>query len=96
MGIAPANLPRIFDPFYTTKPVGQGTGLGLSICYGIVKKLGGDIKVRSAKQKGTAFTVILPIHSDPKGQANNQDYSAGSLQEKGPAATHSEFKEARP
>ena len=96
MGIAPANLPRIFDPFYTTKPVGQGTGLGLSICYGIVKKLGGDIKVRSAKQKGTAFTVVLPIHSGSEDQANNQDYTAGSFQEEDPAATHSEFKEARP
>jgi two-component system NtrC family sensor kinase len=56
IGIAEANLPRIFDPFYTTKPVGQGTGLGLSICYGIVKKLGGDIGVQSAKEKGTTFS----------------------------------------
>jgi len=60
IGIAEANLSRIFDPFYTTKPVGQGTGLGLSICYGIINKLGGDISVRSAKQQGTTFTVNLP------------------------------------
>jgi len=60
IGIAEANLSRIFDPFYTTKPVGQGTGLGLSICYGIINKLGGEISVRSAKGKGTAFTVKLP------------------------------------
>ncbi len=59
-GIAEANLARIFDPFFTTKPVGQGTGLGLSICYGIVKKLGGDIQVQSARGEGTTFTVILP------------------------------------
>ena len=44
-GIPAANLGRIFDPFFTTKPVGKGTGLGLSICYGIVKKLGGEIEV---------------------------------------------------
>jgi len=60
IGIAEANLSRIFDPFYTTKPVGQSTGLGLSICYGIINKLGGDISVRSAKQQGTTFTVNLP------------------------------------
>ena len=60
IGIAEANLSRIFDPFYTTKPVGQGTGLGLSICYGIVNKLGGQISVKSAKRQGTAFTITLP------------------------------------
>ena len=66
IGIAEANLARIFDPFYTTKPVGQGTGLGLSICYGIIKKLGGDISVQSAKQKGTTFTIFLPAPGAPK------------------------------
>jgi two-component system, NtrC family, sensor kinase len=63
-GIAEANLSRIFDPFYTTKPVGQGTGLGLSICYGIIKKLGGNIQVQSTKGKGTTFSIILPISKD--------------------------------
>ncbi len=63
VGIAKANLARIFDPFYTTKPVGHGTGLGLSICYGIVKKMGGDIKVESEKGKGTTFTIRLPAAS---------------------------------
>jgi two-component system NtrC family sensor kinase len=65
IGIAEANLSRIFDPFYTTKPVGQGTGLGLSICYGIIKKLGGDIQVQSAKGRGTTFTIVLPITKAP-------------------------------
>ncbi len=59
-GIPEANLQRIFDPFFTTKPVGKGTGLGLSICYGIIKKIGGEINVKSALGKGTTFTITLP------------------------------------
>lgn len=59
-GIPKANLARIFDPFFTTKPVGKGTGLGLSICYGIVKKMGGIIDVRSVVDAGTTFYVRLP------------------------------------
>ena len=44
-GIPESNLDRIFDPFFTTKPVGKGSGLGLSICFGIIKKMGGEIDV---------------------------------------------------
>ncbi len=61
-GIAKANLGRVFDPFYTTKPVGKGTGLGLSICYGIIKKIDGDIQVSSTKGEGTAFEIRLPVN----------------------------------
>ena len=60
-GIAPETLQKIFDPFFTTKPVGQGTGLGLSVSYGIVKKHGGDISVRSELGAGTTFRVRLPL-----------------------------------
>jgi two-component system NtrC family sensor kinase len=61
LGIAEANLGRVFDPFYTTKPVGKGTGLGLSICYGIIKKIGGEIHVNSTKGEGTAFEIRFPV-----------------------------------
>ncbi|WP_349746556.1 ATP-binding protein [Pseudomonas frederiksbergensis] len=60
-GIEPECLQKIFDPFYTTKPVGQGTGLGLSLSYGIVKKHRGDISVRSKVGVGTTFRVELPV-----------------------------------
>ena len=62
-GIAEENLKHIFEPFFTTKG-SYGTGLGLSITYGIVSKLGGDIKVQSELGKGTTFTVILPIRTN--------------------------------
>lgn len=61
-GIAPEHLSRIFDPFYTTKPVGEGTGLGLSISFGIVERHGGKISVRTSINEGTTFTVTLPVH----------------------------------
>src|SRR5664279_2317757 len=51
---------RVFDPFYTTKPVGQGTGLGLSICYGIVREHGGNIICYNGQAGGAVFRVELP------------------------------------
>jgi two-component system NtrC family sensor kinase len=61
VGIPKSNLQRIFDPFFTTKPVGKGTGLGLSICYGIMKKMGGDLTVNSAVGLGTTFHIHIPV-----------------------------------
>ena len=51
---------RVFDPFYTTKPVGKGTGLGLSICYGIITEHGGSIRVRNVPPRGASFTIEVP------------------------------------
>jgi len=60
-GIPTSEIDKIFDPFYTTKEAGMGTGLGLSISYDIVKRFGGDINVRSEAEKGTVFTIYLPV-----------------------------------
>jgi signal transduction histidine kinase len=62
-GIAPENLSRIFDAFFTTKAIGVGTGLGLSICHRIVRGLGGEILVDSERGKGTTFRILLPPSS---------------------------------
>jgi len=60
-GIPEEYLHKIFDPFFTTKDASRGTGLGLAVSYGIIKKHGGDIEVKSEMGKGTIFTVRLPI-----------------------------------
>jgi len=64
IGIKPEDMKHIFDPFYTTKPVGRGTGLGLSLVYGIIRTHGGYIEVKSEIVKGTTFSIYLPIYHD--------------------------------
>lgn len=59
-GIPPESIKKIFDPFFTSKPVGKGTGLGLSIGYSIIRRLGGDISVESEMGNGTQFDIYLP------------------------------------
>jgi two-component system, NtrC family, sensor kinase len=60
-GIAPENLGKIYDPFFTTKQIGQGTGLGLAVSYGIVQDHGGHLRVESQPGAGTAFHITLPL-----------------------------------
>jgi CheY-like chemotaxis protein len=61
VGIQKEHLRKIFDPFFTTKEVGKGTGLGLSVVYGIVTEHDGVMNVESVVEKGTKFTIELPI-----------------------------------
>lgn len=70
-GMTAEQARRVFEPFYTTKPVGVGTGLGLSISYGIVATHGGSIEVASEPGQGTRFRVTLPVRQsvDPAGSA---------------------------
>lgn len=68
--IPPEVLPRIFDPFVTTKPEEEGTGLGLAICRRIVREHGGEVEVHSGAE-GTTFRVVLPAHGGPRGTVRN-------------------------
>lgn len=63
-GIKTQDLDKIFDPFFSTKDVGQGTGLGLSITYSIIRSHGGDVQVKSEVGTGTEFTILLPVKID--------------------------------
>ena len=62
-GMPPDVLTRVFDPFYTTKPMGQGTGLGLSMIYGFAKQSGGHVRINSKVGHGTTVRIYLPCHS---------------------------------
>ena len=62
-GIAPENLKKIFEPFFSTKQVGEGSGLGLAICHGIVLQHGGTIEVESVIEHFTCFKIKLPFHA---------------------------------
>ncbi|MDI3337355.1 ATP-binding protein [Defluviimonas aestuarii] len=61
-GISPEQLPKIFEPFYTTKRQGEGTGLGLSTAYGIIKQTGGFIFCDTVPGQGTTFSLYFPAH----------------------------------
>ncbi len=62
-GITEVDLPHVFEPFFTTRDIGQGTGLGLSIAHGIVAEHGGWMTVQSVRGQGTTFAVVLPLEA---------------------------------
>ena len=64
-GIAARDLPRVFEPFYTSKDAGTGNGLGLAVAKGIVSDHGGEIQVSSVEGEGTEFRILFP-QLDPK------------------------------
>jgi signal transduction histidine kinase len=67
-GIVAPNLIHVFDPFFSTRQVGQGIGLGLSVCYGIISAHDGEISVESQLGKGAAFTIQLPVVAEAPGR----------------------------
>ncbi len=82
-GISPADLPHVFEPFYTTKREGKGVGLGLSVCYGIIERHDGKIEATSAVGEGSTFIIELPLHSvgnkkdkhaDQKSQSSGKEH----------------------
>ncbi len=72
-GIPPDVLPKIFDPFYTTKRPGRGTGLGLSICKAILREHGGNVEASSAPGGGAVFTVSIPTAAAEKAGSSSAD-----------------------
>lgn len=78
VGISEENLDKIFEPFFSTKKVGEGTGLGLSVSYGLIKNHGGEIKVASEKTQGTTFTVMLPVPKEVITPESNDEMQLAS------------------
>ncbi|MGO0788414.1 histidine kinase famiy protein [Herbaspirillum seropedicae] len=79
-GIAPDILPRVMDPFFTTKDEGKGTGLGLSMVYGFVKQSGGSVRITSGAEGGTTVTIYFPATQDQVGggfEYDNRSQSQG-------------------
>jgi signal transduction histidine kinase len=75
-GMTPEVIARAFDPFYTTKPIGQGTGLGLSMVYGFAGQSGGAVRIYSEIGSGTSVCIYLPRHAGE--QESDPDIVAGS------------------
>lgn len=76
-GMSAETRTRIFEPFYTTKPIGSGTGLGMAITYGIVQGHHGDVTVESSLGAGTTFRITLPLFTNANGEYVGTAYSPG-------------------
>lgn len=78
-GIAPDNLERIFDAFYTTKTIGEGTGLGLAICRRIVSDIGGTLTVCSTLGVGSTFSVTIPMETALEAKPDTEQMSQAAV-----------------
>jgi len=76
--MTPAVVERIFEPFYTTKQIGQGTGLGLATVWHVVAEFGGRVDVESTPGEGTAFHLSLPVRSRPARDGSLHPFGAGA------------------
>ena len=72
-GIDPEDLPRIFEPFYTTKKEGKGVGLGLSMVYGIIREHEGTVEVHSETGQGSLFKITLPAGVETLSETKGED-----------------------
>ncbi|WP_320044762.1 response regulator [uncultured Desulfobacter sp.] len=72
-GITPQVMEKMFEPYFTTKNQAEGTGMGLAVAQGIVKDIGGTIKVETALGQGTVFTIFIPIADDAKADPHNEE-----------------------
>lgn len=81
------NPERVFDPFYTTRPVGQGAGLGLSVCYGIIQEHKGKIVCHNGPEGGATFRIELPVFGDTAANPTRSPQSSQSRSAAGAAAT---------
>ena len=84
VGIEPRLIPRIFDPFFKTKSGGEGAGLGLAITHNLVRKVGGDIRVKSEPGEGSTFEIVLAPELTPENMAR---MSPSALMRSVPIAT---------
>ncbi len=71
-GISAEDIKDIYEPFFTTKPVGKGTGLGLSVCHSLVEEHKGEIEVESSLGSGTTFTIILPFYDESEDDTHTE------------------------
>ncbi|MDB5526732.1 MAG: hypothetical protein JWM58_4495 [Rhizobium sp.] len=78
IGMPPQVIERVFEPFFSTKPVGKGTGLGLSMVYGFVKQSGGHVKIYSEVGQGTTIRIYLPRSMQAEDRLTNLDYGPTS------------------
>jgi signal transduction histidine kinase len=73
-GMDRATLDRVYEPFFTTKPVGEGTGLGLSVVYGLVREIGATITIESEPGRGTTVTILIPGHDGENDNGVDTDH----------------------